>query len=82
MATSSINLSPIVYQGDAVYHISKTIRDGKKRITRKVQSLESQLSENDVETMSLAITNLLLTLPIWEKTYFHIFLPRTKKTLN
>jgi predicted deacylase len=23
------NLSPIVYQGDAVYHISKTIRDGK-----------------------------------------------------
>jgi hypothetical protein len=23
------NLSPIVYQGDAAYHISKTIRDGK-----------------------------------------------------
>jgi 5-formyltetrahydrofolate cyclo-ligase len=29
--------------------------------------------------MSLAITNLLLTLPIWEKTYFHIFYPLHKK---
>jgi 5-formyltetrahydrofolate cyclo-ligase len=29
--------------------------------------------------MSLAITNLLLTLPIWEKTYFHIFLPITEQ---
>jgi 5-formyltetrahydrofolate cyclo-ligase len=28
--------------------------------------------------MSLAITNLLLTLPIWEKTYFH-FLPITEQ---
>jgi 5-formyltetrahydrofolate cyclo-ligase len=32
-----------------------------------------------IETMSLAITNLLLTLPIWEKTYFHIFLPITEQ---
>jgi hypothetical protein len=32
-----------------------------------------------IETMSLAITNLLLTLPIWEKTYFHIFYYRTKE---
>jgi 5-formyltetrahydrofolate cyclo-ligase len=28
--------------------------------------------------MSLAISNKLLTLPIWEKTYFHIFLPITE----
>jgi hypothetical protein len=35
------------------------MESSKKGITRKVQSLESQLSENDVETMSLAITNLL-----------------------
>ena len=25
--------------------------------------------------MSLAIANKVLTLPIWKKTYFHIFLP-------
>jgi 5-formyltetrahydrofolate cyclo-ligase len=28
--------------------------------------------------MSLAIANKVLTLPIWEKTYFHIFLPITE----
>jgi 5-formyltetrahydrofolate cyclo-ligase len=32
-----------------------------------------------IETMSLAITNLLLTLPIWEKTYFHFSTHRTKE---
>jgi 5-formyltetrahydrofolate cyclo-ligase len=32
--------------------------------------------------MSLAITNLLLTLPIWEKTYFHIFLPITEQEVD
>jgi 5-formyltetrahydrofolate cyclo-ligase len=45
----------------------------------KYKALRSQLSENDVETMSL-YTNLLLTLPIWEKTYFHFSTHyRTKK---
>jgi 5-formyltetrahydrofolate cyclo-ligase len=43
-----------------LYHISKTIRDGSsKRLRAKYKALRSQLSENDVETMSLAITNLL-----------------------
>jgi 5-formyltetrahydrofolate cyclo-ligase len=52
--------------------------ESKKKLRAKYKALRSQLSENDIETMSLA-TNLLLTLPIWEKTYFHIFLPITEQ---
>jgi hypothetical protein len=74
------NLSPIVYQGDAVYHKAKQLEmESSKKLRAKYKALRSQLSENDVETMSLAITNLLLTLPIWEKTYFHIFYPLQNK---
>lgn len=47
----------------------------KKELRAKYKALRNQLSENDVEEMSLAIANNVLTLPIWEKTYFHIFLP-------
>ena len=47
----------------------------KKELRIKYKALRSELSENDVEEMSLAIANKVLTLPIWGKTYFHIFLP-------
>ena len=47
----------------------------KKELRAKYKALRNQLSENDAEEMSLAIANKVLTLPIWEKTYFHIFLP-------
>jgi 5-formyltetrahydrofolate cyclo-ligase len=47
----------------------------KKELRAKYKALRNQLSENDLEEMSLAIANKVLTLPIWEKTYFHIFLP-------
>ncbi len=50
----------------------------KKELRTKYKALRSQLSENDLEEMSLAIANKVLTLPIWEKTYFHIFLPITE----
>ncbi|PKH66625.1 5-formyltetrahydrofolate cyclo-ligase [Flavobacterium sp. ALD4] len=55
------------------------MESNKKELRTKYKALRSQLSDNDVETMSLAITNLLLTLPIWEKRYFHIFLPITEQ---
>ncbi|WP_339919143.1 5-formyltetrahydrofolate cyclo-ligase [uncultured Flavobacterium sp.] len=51
----------------------------KKELRSKYKALRSQLSENDIETMSMAIANQLLALPIWEKTYFHIFLPITEQ---
>ena len=47
----------------------------KKELRAKYKALRNQLSENDLEKMSLAIANKVLTLPIWKKTYFHIFLP-------
>ena len=47
----------------------------KKELRQKYKALRSQLSQDDLEEMSLAIANKVLTLPIWGKTYFHIFLP-------
>jgi 5-formyltetrahydrofolate cyclo-ligase len=47
----------------------------KKDLRAKYKALRNQISENDLEEMSLAIANKVLALPIWEKTYFHIFLP-------
>ena len=47
----------------------------KKELRSKYKSLRASLSENEIEEKSLAIANKLLALPIWEKTYFHVFLP-------
>ena len=47
----------------------------KKEIRLKYKILRKALSEKEVEEMSLAIANAILTLPIWGKTYFHLFLP-------
>jgi 5-formyltetrahydrofolate cyclo-ligase len=50
----------------------------KKELRQKYKALRNQLSESDLEEMSLAIANKVLAIPIWEKTYFHIFLPITE----
>lgn len=47
----------------------------KKALRLHYKTLRKQLSENQLEEMSLAVANNVLTLPIWEKTYFHVFLP-------
>ena len=47
----------------------------KKEIRLKYKELRRTLSQNQIEELSLAIANGILFLPIWEKTYFHIFLP-------
>lgn len=47
----------------------------KKALRLHYKTLRKQLSENQLEEMSLAVANNVLTLQIWEKTYFHIFLP-------
>ncbi|WP_269685994.1 5-formyltetrahydrofolate cyclo-ligase [Flavobacterium lacustre] len=47
----------------------------KKALRLHYKTLRKQLSENQLEEMSLAVANNVLTLPVWEKTYFHIFLP-------
>lgn len=50
----------------------------KKELRQKYKTLRSQLSGEDLEEMSLAIANKVLTLSIWEKNYFHIFLSITE----
>jgi len=55
----------------------------KKEIRLKYKELRRSLSENLIEELSLAIANGVLLVPIWEKTYFHIFLPiEEKKEVN
>ena len=51
----------------------------KKELRLIYKSLRKQLSERDIEQKSLEITNNLIQLPIWDKTYFHVFLPITEQ---
>lgn len=47
----------------------------KKEFRLKYKTLRKQLSEVNIEEMSLIIANKLLQLDIWDKNYFHVFLP-------
>ncbi len=51
----------------------------KSELRIKYKNLRQQLSENEIEEMSLAIANEILNLVIWDRTYFHIFLPITEQ---
>ena len=46
----------------------------KKTLRLKYKQLRKQLREEEIEELSLQIANQLLTLPIWDKTYYHLFL--------
>ena len=47
----------------------------KKDLRQKYKAKRQELNEVEIEYLSLAIANKVLTLPIWDKTYFHIYLP-------
>lgn len=47
----------------------------KTELRTQYKTLRKALSEENIEEMSLAIANSVLPLPIWDKTYFHVFLP-------
>lgn len=51
------------------------MENNKKELRSKYKTLRNQFSEDEIHEKSLAIANQLLKLPIWNKTYFHIFLP-------
>ena len=51
----------------------------KKELRAKYKTLRSNLSNQEIEDLSMAIANRLLQLPIWEKSYYHIFLPISKQ---
>ena len=47
----------------------------KKELRTEYKAKRQRMSEAEKEEKSLAIANQLLSLDIWDKTYFHIFLP-------
>ncbi|KUJ61531.1 5-formyltetrahydrofolate cyclo-ligase [Flavobacteriaceae bacterium CRH] len=46
----------------------------KKELRVQYKNLRKELSVDDIEEKSLAIANNVLKLPIWDETYFHVFL--------
>lgn len=55
----------------------------KKELRTKYKSLRKELTFDEIMNDSLAIANHCLYLPIWEKTYFHLFLPiEAQKEIN
>jgi len=46
----------------------------KKELRKKYKELRQGLSPAAIENKSLAIANQLLSIDIWDKTYFHLFL--------
>lgn len=46
----------------------------KKDLRKKYKELRNQLSDEAIENKSLSIANRLLSLAIWDKTYYHLFL--------
>ncbi|QIE60077.1 5-formyltetrahydrofolate cyclo-ligase [Rasiella rasia] len=51
----------------------------KAELRKKYQHLRKELSNNTLEDRSLAIANNALQLPIWDKSYYHIFLSISEK---
>ncbi|GEQ84731.1 5-formyltetrahydrofolate cyclo-ligase [Patiriisocius marinistellae] len=47
----------------------------KRALREKYKTLRAALGENELEDLSLAISNNALQLPIWDATNYHIFLP-------
>lgn len=47
----------------------------KKELRVKYKTLRAKLSSEDIEEKSMAIANQIIILDIWDKLYYHIFLP-------
>ncbi|MCT4628509.1 5-formyltetrahydrofolate cyclo-ligase [Winogradskyella sp.] len=47
----------------------------KSELRKKYKTLRKELSTESIEDLSLSIANKLLQLDIWDKSFYHIFLP-------
>lgn len=47
----------------------------KKELRIEYKAKRQKLASDEMEEMSLSIANKILSLDIWEKSYFHLFLP-------
>jgi 5-formyltetrahydrofolate cyclo-ligase len=46
----------------------------KKELREKYKGKRQELTFDEIEELSLDVANMTLKLPIWDKTYFHLFL--------
>ena len=51
----------------------------KTQLRKKYKILRENLSDSEIEDYSLNIANNSLKLDIWDRTYYHIFLPISEK---
>lgn len=51
----------------------------KAELRKKYTAKRLSLSQSEVDTLSIAIANRALQLPIWDKAYYHIFLSISEK---
>lgn len=51
----------------------------KKELRTKYKTLRANITEDEIDSKSMDIANRLLKLSIWEKSYYHIFLPIQKQ---
>jgi len=47
----------------------------KKELRIKYKDLRRKLDNETIDAQSIQIANAVLQLPVWEKMYFHVFLP-------
>ncbi|WP_299556718.1 5-formyltetrahydrofolate cyclo-ligase [Seonamhaeicola sp.] len=46
----------------------------KAELRKKYKALRNDLSLGDIDTLSIAIANQLIKLPVWDHSFYHIFL--------
>ncbi|SEK86259.1 5-formyltetrahydrofolate cyclo-ligase [Aquimarina amphilecti] len=51
----------------------------KKELRVKYKKMRSDLDEEDIDDLSMDIANGLLKLPIWEQSFYHVFLSIQKQ---
>lgn len=51
------------------------MNENKSLLRNKYKSLRAKFLDTEIDDQSLAIANNVMSLPIWEKNYYHIFLP-------
>ncbi|WP_397363919.1 5-formyltetrahydrofolate cyclo-ligase [Olleya sp. R77988] len=55
----------------------------KNQLRKKYKALRSQLSESTIDNFSIKIANQLLTLDLWNLSFYHLFLSiETQKEIN
>ena len=55
----------------------------KSELRKKYKTLRNTLSTNQIDDLSISIANQLLKLPVWEFSFYHIFLSiEEKKEVN